>query len=874
MESRPAVQDTQVRRLPSGLTVLVREDRSAPVVAIVTHVGAGYFDEADDVVGISHVLEHMFFKGTARRGPGELARETKSAGGYLNAGTIYDRTSYYTVLPASSLAAGLDIQADALLHSTIDAEELRKELLVIIQEARRKRDNPAAVAQESLFELLWDRHRMRRWRIGTEEALAGYTREDVLGFYRTYYRPSRIVLSIVGDVDAARAFEQVERTHAGLDAAPVPARPVEVEPPLESFRFRELEGDVVQSSLEWGWRTRGTLHEDTPALDLLAVILGQGRASRLYRQVREPGLVHAVSAYNYTPTDVGVFGISAELDAPRALEAMRAMAAVVAGAAAEPPTPEEMSRARQSFEARLLRRAETMEGQATLLAEWQSLGGWRLSEEYVERVLSLDAASVAAAAARYLDIDRAAALLYRPRAAPGLGMDARALAGALHERAPVGPPPPAVEPPAAAPPPAGAAPVLERVEDGVHFYRLAGGLNVVVLRRGSAPLVSLCFSVHGGSLDETPSCAGITSLMARTSIKGTARYSAARLAMESETLGGSIAPLAGADLVEWDLTLPVSRLGRGMELLAEAALRPRFPAAELERERAALLSDLDQMRDDMYRFPLRLFFENAFGGHPYGFGLDVIEAAVAGLGRDDVAAWHERVVRGGSPWLFVVGNVEPDEAARAAALAFGDVQAAGAANGAGAPRWPVGRPALVVTREKKQTALVLGFPGPPRDDDDAFALQIMAGAVSGLGGRLFEELRSRRSLAYTVAAYPVSRRLAGAFLAYIATAPEREEEARTGLLDQLRALTDGLLPEEDVERARRYAIGSRQIRLQTNAAALGELVHAVLIGRGVRELREHDERIRAVTATRIRDAAARWMEPDRLIEAVVRGTGA
>src|SRR5690606_23167191 len=115
--------------------------------------------EPDEIVGISHVLEHLYFKGTARRAAGEIARETKGVGGYLNAGTIYDHTSYYTVLPSDALEQALDIQSDALLHSASDEGELAKELQVIIQEAKRKLDNPAAVAQETLFELLFDQHR-------------------------------------------------------------------------------------------------------------------------------------------------------------------------------------------------------------------------------------------------------------------------------------------------------------------------------------------------------------------------------------------------------------------------------------------------------------------------------------------------------------------------------------------------------------------------------------------------------------------------------------------------------------------------------------------------------------------------------------------
>src|SRR5919204_2877096 len=207
----PLLKPETVRRavLPNGLTVLVRRDDSAPVVAIVTYVKAGYFDERDDVVGIAHVLEQMYFKGTERRGVGEISKETKAAGGYLNAHTIYDHTSYYAVLPASGFEAGLEIQADAYANSAIAAEELAKELEVIIQEAKRKADHPAAVAVETLYALLHDRHRIRRWRIGHEAGLRALTRDDVVGFYRNFYRPRNTILSIVGDVDVEAALALV-----------------------------------------------------------------------------------------------------------------------------------------------------------------------------------------------------------------------------------------------------------------------------------------------------------------------------------------------------------------------------------------------------------------------------------------------------------------------------------------------------------------------------------------------------------------------------------------------------------------------------------------------------------------------------------------
>src|SRR5215207_10484519 len=213
-----ALDPATVRRttLPNGLRVLVRRDASAPVVAIVTYVSAGYFDETDDVIGIAHVLEHMYFKGTPSRGVGEIARQTKAVGGYLNAATIYDHTSYYTVLPSSSFAAGLDVQFDAYANSLIDSDELAKELEVIIQEAKRKSDNPSALAVETLYELIHDKHRMRRWRIGHEEGLRALDRDAMLRFYRNFYQPSNTILSIVGDIDVDEAMQKVHDHYGTL----------------------------------------------------------------------------------------------------------------------------------------------------------------------------------------------------------------------------------------------------------------------------------------------------------------------------------------------------------------------------------------------------------------------------------------------------------------------------------------------------------------------------------------------------------------------------------------------------------------------------------------------------------------------------------
>jgi zinc protease len=416
--------------LSNGMKVIVREDHSANVVAIVTHVNAGYFDEPDNWIGISHVLEHMYFKGTPTRGPGVIAQQTKAAGGYLNASTIYDHTVYYTVLPSSAFEEGLDIQADALVNSVIDEQELAKELEVIIQEAKRKLDNQAAVTREGVYELMFDVHRMRRWRIGTEEGLRRLTRQDVLDFFHGWYRSSSIVLVVVGDIEEKRVMEALEERYGGVRRGVIKRDRGSTEPERAEFRWREISGDVTQTRIEIGFHTQPLLHEDTPALDLLAVVLGQGRASRLYKSVRDAGLATGVTAYNYTPTELGVFGIGAEVQPADTRAALEAIFANIAEMR-ERITYDELTRAQSIVEARMLRSLETMEGQAHFLAEWQSAGDWRLGLHYLDEIMSLQPSDLFDVSERYLRSDRAAIVAYRPANAPPIANDAATVRGWL-----------------------------------------------------------------------------------------------------------------------------------------------------------------------------------------------------------------------------------------------------------------------------------------------------------------------------------------------------------------------------------------------------------------------------------------------------------
>ncbi|HUQ97948.1 MAG TPA: pitrilysin family protein [Gemmatimonadaceae bacterium] len=856
--------------LPNGLTVLIQEEHSAPVVAIVTYVKAGYFDETDDQNGLAHALEHMFFKGTKKRGVGDIAKETKASGGYLNAHTIYDNTTYYTVLPASGFAAGLDIQADAYANSVIDAAELAREMEVIIQEAKRKSDNPSAIATETLYELLHDAHRMRRWRIGREEGLRAFTREKMNGFYRKFYKPSNTILSISGDVDPDKALELVTKLYGPLAPGDIERSRGPVEPDRHQFRYRELSGDIAQSQLVIGWNTPGTLDADTPVLDVAASVLGTGRASRLYRAVREKKLASSVSAYDYTPTDLGVFVVHAETEPELTPVAARVIWDQVRQLREHRVEDDELQRVKRIFESRWVRRLETAEGRANYLAEWEALGGWHLGQDYFDQFLSVTATDVQQVTHRYLDPDKAAVLVYRPEKTPAIASDAIAMREVLD--APAVEKLPSIPPHPAPPPPRTKRAKLEREEQGVSVFRTVAGIPILVRRKSGTPMASVGVYFVGGAVEEPADLAGLTLLTARTSVKGTASRTAAQIAEDSEMLGGSISASAGSDSFGWSFSVPTARYAEAVALLGDVIQRPVFPADSLETERSVAISNVSMLRDDMYRYPTRLANSLAFHRHPYGVPTMGTESSLQAISLQQVADWHRAHVLSGAAVVGVVSDIDPQEAADVIAGELAQITPAPPPVVA-EPRWPDATETAAESRDKAQTAMAMAFPSPSRSNDQRFAASLIATVASGLGGRFFDELREKQSLAYTVHAGASVRRVGGLFLSYIATSPEKEEVARAGLLAEFAKLRAEPVTAEELSRAKEYVVGSHAISQESGGSLLAEMLDAWMFGAGLHELAEHDTRVRAVTAEEMRAVAEEYFNPERRVEGIIRGVG-
>lgn len=860
-----------VRRtvLPNGLTLLSREDPGTGVVAIVTWVRAGYFHEPDERAGMAHLLEHMFFKGSSRfPGPEEIAREVSALGGSTNAGTIYDSTSYHFVMPVEAFERGVEIQADAIISPRFDPGELAREAEVVIEESNRKLDSPAAVATERMYATAFTRHRMRRWRIGSDEVLRAVRREAIVEFFESLYRPSNMIVSIAGDLTHERAIEAVGRWFGDIPAGTLRKERGPAEPPQREFRFGQSEGDLTQSLSVFGWHTPGEGDAEEETFDLLSSILAGGRSSRLYREVVRAGGASSVSAYNSVFEDAGIFTIRASFDDAKLPEVEGRIAAEIERMRRFGPTEYETRLARNRIESESVFDLEDVLGQAQALAYYESRGGYARLADRLAEIHEITPARIREVASRHLHLDNLTLYRYRPLGTPrtetmlALG----SLVSAVDAADPQRPRDEQPRPPGPELAPAGKRP-LQR-------FLLSNGIVLFVLERPGTPSVATDLYFKGGRTHECSANAGITRLMARVMRRGSRRRNGDQIDREIEFLGTGFGLRVEEDYFGFSLDILRTHFAVGLELLADFVLEPTFPEPEVARERELQIASIRRALDSSTERPFQLFAEAFFGTHPYGFPSAGHPASVEAITREQLRGWFRDMVVSDTALMVVVGDVNAEAVRDLAESLFEEMPKSRALKRSVPPFVPpVVRRELAEMRRRKQTAMVVGFPTVAPQHPDWIVLRVLQDVASGLAGTFFAELRGRRSLAYTVYAADASPENAGAFVGYIASDASKERDALEGLIGEFRRLGEDRIGPEDLERAKAYIAGTTKIRLQTSSALAADLAHGWLFGLGIDFRERFLDRVRGVRLDEVRSVAKTYFSGDNYTVAILRGGG-
>ena len=823
--------------LENGLTVIVREDHSAPVVSAQAWTMSGSIHEGRWLgAGLSHVLEHMLFKGTTTRPGARIDQEVQEAGGYMNAYTSFDRTVYHIDVPNTGARTAIDILCDIMQNASLPPDELAKEMDVIRREMDMCQDDPGRRASRRLFEVAYTRSPYRFTIIGYPDIFNELKPDDIRNYYHEKYAPNNCFYVVAGDVKNSEVVEQIKSAYAKTKSRAMPPIVLPIEPKQTASREIIEEAPVELGHLHFAWHIPELRHPDVPVLDVLSVLLGGGRSSRLFQQVRErQGLVHHVDAWTYSPGLPGVFGMSAIVDGDKFAAARDAMLAEVEKVKSLSVSTNEVQKAVKQFISASLSARKTMEGQAQNLGgNWLAANDLNFSERYLAAVKQVSHADVQRIAREYLTRENRTLYALLPEGAtPKLKSEAE-----LNTDHPI-----------------------KKIE-------LANGLKLLVKEDSRLPFVEFRAVFQGGVLAETVQNNGITQLLAKCLLKGTQKRSAEKIATEIESVGGHIDSYGGNQSFGVNLEVLKDDFAVGMDLLADVVLNPIFPANELEREKEIQIATIAARKDDLLKSAGVAMRRALFGDATYGLDPLGSEETVKLISTSDLNKFHKKLTAPNNCVLAIYGDIKIPEVKAAVEKYFGNWK-----RGAGS-EFKVQSSELKEMkrveelRDKKQAVLVIGFPGTTIHDDDHYALELIHESCSDLGSRLFLRIREQLGLAYYCGAQNFAGIVPGYFAFYTGTEPAKAGLVEKELLKEAELLRTEGLSAEELKRAKAKIIGQKKIHRQDlgNLASLTALDE--LYGLGYQHAEHDDAKFEAVTMEQIKIVAQKYLKPDAFVVSI------
>ena len=842
--------DTMLVRLKNGLTVYIIRDSRFPLVCTRLFVGTGSANETAEQAGISHVLEHMVFKGTEKRPKGQVPRDVESLGGYLNAATSFDKTWFITDMPAKHWKTGMDVVKDMAFHPSLDPAELEAEKDVIVSELKGGDDTPTRRLFEDLQGAGLAHTVYGRPIIGFEKTIRAVTADDLRAYIRTWYQPQNMMLLVAGDIDPKAVLAHAEELFGDLKndtILPEPA-PVQLEGAAGGPRVEVTYGPWNKVYLGIALPAPALGDQRSIDLDVLAYALGGDGTSQFYRKYRyEKQLVDSISVGNMSLNRAGLFYMVAQLDADKVEPFWQEFTRDLASLDAGKITPDVIERARFNYEDGMDRASETLDGLTSWKATVQfELGGPQGEANVRHALAAVDSARLRQAQDLWLRPDQVRVRVLAPEKAKLPDLDA-----ILQHNWPA----PAVERQKAAA-------AAEKV-DKREIVDLGQGRTVILQPDRTIPYVSLEILRPGGNALLKPADQGLAQLTAATLTDGCGTRDLDAMERFVAERAASLSASAGVQSFTVSLTGPARFNADYFALLGDLLHKPTFAEKDVRRQADTLKAALVRRQDNPMSFMGSKINGFLFpGGQPYGFdGLGTAENQDR-FGPGDVQAFWKQ--QNAQPWILsVAGDFDREKV-----LAFARSLPVPTAPAVDVPQptWGADKRLPLSLPGRQQAHLLLAFHAVPLDHPDAPALMLLESVLSGQSGLLFNKLRDEQGLGYTVTAFYRSLPEAGFMAFYIGTTPRNLDVARQGFSGIIKDIKTDLLPAELLAKGLNRMEGSYYRGRQSLGARADEAASERLLGQPQDFQKRLLEKAAKVTPEQLREVARKYLLVDKMYE--------
>ncbi len=864
--------------LSSGIPVILQHYDGA-VAATYWWNKVGSADERPEEAGFAHFLEHMLFKDSAAKetgmaSTGQTARAIESLGGDINAYTSFDQTVYHVTCAATHWEKILDVFGGMAKPQRFLKKDFDSEREVILEELRKNEDSPGRQLFQSLFSASFKKHPYGKPVIGYTKTLKAANVGKLEAFYKRNYVSGNMGLLLVGPINEPTGQRRKKllallEKHFGKKlyvkkSAPLRSRSAELELHKKpEFSVRAF--DVKSPSLAISFRVPNLQHPDIPALDLLTGVLGMGEMSRLFQSLfYKKSLATEISGSIYIPSDPGMLSIhgeAASLDQIKPL--FEGVIEEIQKLCKELVTDAEIARVMTNIESERLYATQTADSMAGRLGFLKfSLGDLNYDRSYMEQLKSVDAEQIRLAAQKYFQFHRMSVVLMVPKSVKYSEITALE----THARNALAPLTAPKSTKTFAPAKITSRTVAERIQS-------KGGVQILYRSNPASHVSCIYTGVMGGLRLELPHW-GASNLLAMTWTKGSKNHSSNDISALIEGSAASMDGFSGRNTIGLQLTGLTRDWHQLSNLMSEVLVQPTFPEDELQHSKRVTEESIRSIEDHSSQLCSQLFMEALFEKHPYGKrvigSLESIQKIDSSLIKKIHAGW----VRPENLTISISGS-----ARRAQVEAFADhldslfktlPPAATKLGAALADEAPLKAPRWVEKNlGREQIHIIVGGLGLKMDSEEKNALKLMQNILGGQSGRLFIELREKKSLAYTVSPMSLEGIERGYVGTYIACSPGKKDEAIQGIKKVLEDFAKKGPTASEMNRCREYYLGRRAMDLQSDGSMAGYLGLEALYGLPILTEEEIARKIRAVTAKQIQEVCRKYLVEPHMVTAIV-----
>ena len=841
--------NTQEYFLANGLKVILKDVPNSTVSSVFIWVKTGSAYENDYERGLAHVHEHMIFKGTSKLGVGEISKKIESYGGDVNAFTSFDETAYYATVSNDFVPQVLDIFSQCMYDATFDGEELSKELEVILEEIKRGNDSPSNRLWDMVFESVFDGNDYSLPIIGTPKSVSSYKQNDIKKFYNKWYVAKNMSVIVVGSINKKNIEKNIEKYFS-------PLRNHEVPEISKNFKISDdqrilsnfQEMDINETYFNISFSTPDANDLKYASFDLLSAILGSGESSILYKKIKEElGLVTTISSGNYTLRHGGLFYIQGTTVNSDIYEVIYKIIDCFVDLVNGNFDQDQLQRVKTEILLNDIYSQETVQSQARTIGNLFS-NNQELSfiDDYKKVIISLNKKDLLNNVKESFNVKKLKFNFLSPlntnltkpkdfekniidkiKFNKKMDNDLKDFKSINYS--------------------------LKKIKSpDIKVYNLDSNIKLLCMQNNKTPLISLRAASLGGSNYENKDINGSFGLLSEIFLRGSEKFTKNEIAMKTEILGSEFSGFSGRNSFGIKMIGPSDHIDKLIPIFSDVLLNPRFLDSEFEIAKSDTLSYISKLSKNSSAVASDIFFKNLFKNHSYGLSQIGTQESVNNISISEIKKIHNNYINNNNLILCAVGNFDVSELKENLNQYF-KIKSNNFELPNMTPLKKIGEDVQENLKlgDKQQSHIIVGTYAPNIKSDERYIFNIINSVLSGMGGRLFIELRDKKSLAYSVTSFFTPGLDHGYFGIYIGCSPSKKLESINSINTELEKLLNKGISESEIENAKNSLIGKNDISLQRNAAINSRISIPYLYGLDPNEPFSFAKKIRSINKAEV-----------------------